>query len=206
MSEHGKENNPIKTQTEAHAHLRALHKPKRIVHSAAIIENEYVDLGKDVSIGAYSHIGREGFAFDPESGFRQRLPHMGKVVIGDDVEIGSNTCIDRGILSDTIIGKETKIDNLVQVGHNAVIGSNCLIVAGTVIGASSVLGSNVFVGMNVSIKDQIRIGSNVVIGAGAIVIDDIPSDVVVYGNPGRVVRQIKSGKDPLPLGLRPHAK
>ena len=60
--------------------------------------------------------------------------------------------------------------------------------------------------MNVSIKAPIRIGSTVVIGAGAIVIDDIPSDVVVYGNPGRVVRQIKSSKDPLPLGLRSHAK
>lgn len=206
MSEYGKESNPIENQAEAHTQLRAFHKPKRIVHPTAIIENEYVDLGKDVSIGAYSHIGREGFAFDPESGFRQRLPHMGKVVIDNDVEIGSNTCIDRGILSDTIIGKETKIDNLVQVGHSVVIGSNCLIVAGTVIGGSSILGSNVFVGMNVSIKDRIKIGSNVVFGAGAIVIDDIPSDVVVYGNPGRVVRQIRAGKDPLPLGLRTYAK
>lgn len=115
----------------------------------------------------------------------RRFPHIGGVRIGANVEIGSNTCIDRGAIGDTVIGDGTKIDNHVHVAHNVRIGRDCIIVAGAVIGGSAVLGDRVFVGINASIKNKVRIGDDAVIGMGAVVTKDVPAGETWVGNPAR---------------------
>ena len=176
---------PFSTQAEAHAYLRTLPKPERKIHPTVVFEGSFL-IGHNVGIGAYSVIGKEGFGFDPQDR-SQRWNHRGRVVIKDGVEIGANTCIDRGVLTDTIIGENTKIDNLVHVGHGAVIGKNCIIVAGTVLGGSSRIGDNCFIGMNASIKDHVTIGDNVTVGMGAVVIKDVPDNQTVVGNPAKPI-------------------
>ena len=178
MSTENNKNKPFKSQQEAHNHLRSLPKPTPYIHPTAIIDKCVIG-GKDITIGAYSVIGKEGFGFDPESKFSQRWPHVGNVILGNYVEIGANTCIDRGTLDSTIVGENTKIDNLVHVGHSAKIGKGCVIVAGSVIGGSSVLGDGVFVGMGVRIRDHVTIGDNAFLCMGAIVTKDVPAGAKV---------------------------
>jgi len=136
-------------------------------------------MGKDATIAAYAVIGKEGFGFDPLTGFSQRWPHTGNVVLGDNVEIGAHTCIDRGTLDSTRIGNDTKIDNLVHVGHNAIIGKGCVIVAGSIIGGSSVIGDGVFIGEGVKIRDHVTVGDNAFLCMGAIVTRDVPAGTKV---------------------------
>ena len=170
---------PFKTKEEAHVYLRGLPKAERRISNTAIIRLPYVVLGKDLHIGDYSVIGEMGFGFDPNTwklskqGDIRRWNHIGHVVIKDNVEIGNNTCIDRGALDDTIIGKSTKIDNLVHIAHSVKLGERCLVVAGTVIGGSTVIGDNCFIGINASIRDNITIGDNVFIGMGQVVKNDV---------------------------------
>lgn len=190
-------NNRFKSRTEAQAYLRTLGVPRREVHPTATIE--HAELGKNVGIGPYTVIGKEGFGFDPESNFTRRWVHLGRVLIGDDVEIGAHVCIDRGVLGDTIIGESVKLDNFVHISHNCVIGSNCLLAAGTVIGGSCVIGSNVFVGLNATVKDHVTVGRNVVIGCGATITRDVPDNTTVYDKPLRVIRPVNLKTDPLPI-------
>lgn len=133
-------------------------------------------------IGVYTMIGGDGFGYARrEDGTLLKMPHRGNVIIEANVEIGSNTCIDRAVEGSTIIGAGTKIDNLVHVAHGVKIGKNCLIVAGTVIGGSSEIGNNCFLGINCSIKNKVNIGNNVTIGMGAIVLADVPDNTTVIG-------------------------
>ena len=127
-------------------------------------------IGSNVIINAGAKIGQEGFGYiKDENGNFMQFPHIGRVIIGDNVEIGANTCIDRGALLDTIICKNTKIDNLCHVAHNVKIGNNCLVAAGAEISGSVVIGDNVYIGPKSSIIDGIVIGDGVTIGIGAIV-------------------------------------
>lgn len=131
-------------------------------------------IGSNVIIHAGAKIGNEGFGYIQNlDGQYIQFPHIGKVIINDGVEIGANTCIDRGALSDTIIGANTKIDNLCHIAHNVKIGKNCLITAKVEISGSSVIGDNVYIGPNATIIDSITIGDNAVIGMGAIVRHDV---------------------------------
>lgn len=115
---------------------------------------------------------------------------------GEGVEIGRNTCIDKGSYRDTVIGENTKIDNLVHIGHNARIGRNCLIVAGTVVGGSAEIGDSCYIGMNVSIRDHVKVGKHVLIGAGSVVLKDIPDYDIVAGNPAVSIKQrVKLSKE-----------
>lgn len=142
-----------------------------------------VEVLGSVFIGNNSSIGGIGFGFTEG----ERNPHIGGVVLHDGVEIGSNTCIDRGCLGDTVIGERTKIDNRVHIAHNVRIGKECQIVAGAVIGGSAVLGDGVFVGINASIKNKVRIGDGAIIGMGAVVLHDVPAGNTVVGNPAQIL-------------------
>lgn len=146
--------------------------------------------GKDCFIHPTTTIGNPGFSFtrDKDTLELTRKPHTHQVIIGDNVEIGANTNIDRGSWRDTTIGDGTKIDALVHVGHNTHIGKNCIIVSGVVIGGSSVIGDNCWLGMNSSIKDHTTIGNNVIVGAGAVVLDNVSDGDIVAGVPARSIR------------------
>ena len=156
------------------------------IHPTAVISN--AKIGKNVIIGAGTVIGGEGFGYMPdEDGSLVQFPHIGGIIIEDDVEIGANVCIDRGALGDTIIGRGTKIDNLVHVAHNVKIGKNCQIICLVGIGGSVEIGDNSFVGISACIRNQIKIGKNATIGMGAVVIKDVPDNATVIGNPARPI-------------------
>ena len=137
-------------------------------------------IGSNVIINAGSKIGQEGFGYIKDlDGNNIQFPHIGKVIIQDYVEIGSNTCIDRGALLDTEIGEHTKINNLVHVAHNVKIGKNCLITAQINIGGSVTIGGNVFIGPNSTIIDGISIGNGATIGMGSIVRKKVDSKTTI---------------------------
>ena len=112
-----------------------------------------------------------------------RIPHIGKVLLMKGVEIGSGTTIDRGSISDTILGENTFVDNLVQIGHNVRIGKNCMIVSQVGISGSTVIGDNVVIGGQAGISGHLKIGNNVKIGGNSGVIKDIPDNKKVMGYP-----------------------
>lgn len=136
-------------------------------------------------------VGSDGFGYVKEMDKIYKFPQLGRVVIEDDVEIGSNTTIDRGSLSDTTIGAGSKIDNLCQIAHNVRIGKNLLMAAQCGISGSTVLGNNVTMGGQSGITDNVVIGDNVTIGAKSAVIGSIKSGSVVWGVPARPIAQTK---------------
>jgi UDP-3-O-[3-hydroxymyristoyl] glucosamine N-acyltransferase len=117
-----------------------------------------------------------------------KLPQIGRVVIQDHVEIGANTTIDRGALRDTVIGEGTKIDNLVQIGHNVVIGRHCIIVAQTGISGSAELGDFVALGGQVGVVGHVKIGAGAQIAASSNVRGDVPPGSRWGGTPAKPVR------------------
>ncbi|MBU1128038.1 MAG: UDP-3-O-(3-hydroxymyristoyl)glucosamine N-acyltransferase [Candidatus Omnitrophica bacterium] len=145
--------------------------------------------GKNVIIHAGSVIGADGFGYIPKDGKIFKVPQLGQVIIGDDVEIGANTCIDKGAFSDTVIGESTKIDNLVQIGHNVRIGRNVLIAAQLGIGGSSSIGDNTMTGGQAGVSDHTHIGDNVKVAAQAGVIRDVKSGATIFGYPARDARE-----------------
>lgn len=157
-----------------------------ILHPGAIVYDN-VELGKNVEIHANCVIGEIGSAFVADKhGNRVKFPHIGKCIISDNVEVGALSYINRGSLSDTVIGKGTKIGNSVCVGHNVEIGENCVIVANSTIAGSCKIGDNVYIGINACIRNGITIGEGAYIGMGAVVTKDVPEGVTVYGNPARI--------------------
>ena len=132
-----------------------------------------------------ARIGQDGFGFVPGPDGHLKVPQVGRVVIQDDVEIGANSAIDRGSIRDTIIGEGTKIDNLVQVGHNVSVGRHCLL-AGTVgIAGSVTLGDFVALGGNVGVAPHITIGAGASVAAKSGVFNDIPPGERWGGYPAR---------------------
>jgi UDP-3-O-[3-hydroxymyristoyl] glucosamine N-acyltransferase len=152
---------------------------------------ENVEIGMNVIVHSGTVIGSDGFGYAQEKGVHRKVPQIGRVKIEDDVEIGANVTIDRAALGVTRIGRGTKIDNLVQIGHNADIGENCIIVAQVGIGGSTRVGNDTILAGQVGLSGHIKIGSRVVIGAQSGVTKDIPDDTTVFGYPAREIRKTK---------------
>ena len=151
------------------------------IGSFVIIKNSIIE--NDVHITDGVKIGSKGFGFIPNKSKNFRIPHIGKVLLKRGVEIGSGTTIDRGSISDTILGENTFVDNLVQIGHNVKIGKNCMIVSQVGISGSTVIGDNVVIGGQAGISGHLKIGNNVKIGGNSGVIKDIPDNKKVMGYP-----------------------
>lgn len=142
-------------------------------------------IGKRAIIHAGAVIGNDGFGFVRMAEKQVKIPQVGSVIIGDDVEIGANVCIARGTLGDTVIGSGTKIDSLVQIAHNVHIGQNCTIVAQVGISGSTVVEDNVTIAGQAGVIGHIRIGKNSVVAAKAGVTKDIGAGECVSGYPAQ---------------------
>jgi len=150
-------------------------------------------IGKNVRIKSCSVIGGNGFGYDKgedESAY-QFLPHFGRVIIEDEVDIGSNTCIDKGSLSDTIIRKGVKIDNLVHIAHNVDIGENTLVIACSMVAGSVVIGENSWIAPAASIRNGLKIGKNCTVGLGSVLTNDIGDNSTVLGVPAVDIEDFK---------------
>jgi UDP-3-O-[3-hydroxymyristoyl] glucosamine N-acyltransferase len=149
------------------------------------------EIGNRVRIHSGSVIGADGFGYVPDGGVHLKVPQIGNVIIRDDVEIGACVTIDRGALGPTIVGKGTKIDNLVQIAHNVTLGDHCLIVSQAGIAGSTRLGNYVVLGGQVGLAGHLKIGNRVTIAAQSGVMDNIADGEKWFGYPAQPDRQTK---------------
>ena len=176
----------------------------KIGHNTIIEKN--VSIGDNCSIGSNSIIrnsliknnvkildncviGKHGFGFFPNKNNNLRYPHIGIVIIEENCEIGCGSTIDRGSMSNTVIGKNTYLDNQIHIAHNVKIGENSIIAGQVGIAGSSIIGSNVKIGGQAGISGHIKIGNNVEIGGGSGVIRNIPDNTKVMGYPAKKIRE-----------------
>jgi UDP-3-O-[3-hydroxymyristoyl] glucosamine N-acyltransferase len=176
----------------------------------SVVIGSDVRIGRDCAIGAHVSIlhaligdrvilhpgvrlGQDGFGFLPSRHGHQKIPQTRRVIIQDDVEIGANTTIDRGATRDTVIGEGTKIDNLVQIGHNTCIGRHCLIVSQVGISGSVTVGDYAMLGGQVGVADHIVIGEGAMIGARAGIMSNVPPGGRWAGYPAEPVIEWKRG-------------
>ena len=152
-----------------------------VIGSGVIIKNSIV--GNNVVIQDGCKIGQKGFGFIPINDKNIKFPHIGKIMISDNVEIASGCTIDRGSIDDTVIGKNTYLDNQVHIAHNVKIGSNCMIAGQVGFAGSSIIGNNVSIGGQAGISGHLKIGNNVKIGGGSGVVKDIEDNQIVMGYP-----------------------
>ncbi len=157
------------------------------IGSNVILRNTIVD--DNVSILDGCIIGKKGFGFFPNNEKNIKYPHIGIVIIKENCEIGSGSTIDRGSLSNTIIGKNTYLDNQVHIAHNNKIGDNCIIAGQVGFAGSSTLGNNVMIGGQAGVSGHLKVGDNVQIGGGSGVISDVPNNSKVMGYPAKNLRE-----------------
>ena len=152
-----------------------------------------VTIGKNCHISSGAVIGADGHGYVLDENNRyKKIRHMGNVVIGDNVDIGANSCVDRGVLDDTTIGDNTKIDNLVQVAHNVVIGENCMITAGVVICGSCTVGDSCWLAPGAVIKNGASVASHNQIGMNSVVYRSIKqTDTIYVGNPAVPIKSYR---------------
>jgi UDP-3-O-[3-hydroxymyristoyl] glucosamine N-acyltransferase len=154
-----------------------------IIWSGAVVR-ERCHIGNDCIIHPNATIGADGFGFrpDPQRGL-VKIPQIGNVVLGNNVEIGANTCVDRGKFSSTILGDGCKIDNLIQIGHNSKLGRFCVMAGQSGLAGSVTLGDGVLIGGSASITDHVTIGDGSIIGGGSGVTKDVPAGKTLLGYP-----------------------
>tara|TARA_B100002051_G_scaffold227956_1_gene224291 strand:+ start:232 stop:1212 length:981 start_codon:yes stop_codon:yes gene_type:complete len=157
------------------------------IGSNVIIRNSIIKDNVTILDGCI--IGKKGFGFFPNKNQNIRYPHIGIVIINDGCEIGCGSTIDRGSLSNTVIGKNTFLDNQVHVAHNNRIGDNCIIAGQVGFAGSSILGNNVMIGGQAGVSGHLKIGNNVHIGGGSGVINDISDNTKVMGYPAKNLRE-----------------
>lgn len=156
-----------------------------VLYPRAVVYDDSV-IGERVILHAGTVVGSDGYGFTPdEAGHHLKIPQLGNVVIGDDVETGANVAIDRGTFGSTVIGRGTKLDNLVHIGHNDRIGEDCLIVSQTGISGSVTVGDRVTLAGQVGVAGHLAIGSDTVVLARTGVTKDIPAKSMVSGFPAR---------------------
>jgi len=163
---------------------------RSVLHAHVVLRSD-VDVGCDVVIHAGSVLGSDGFGYVFDGTRHAKIPQVGRVVIEDEVEIGANVAIDRAMLGQTVIGRGTKIDNLVQIGHNTVVGSHAIIVAQTGISGSCRVGHGAVLGGQVGLADHVAIGDRAQVGSQSGVARDVPAGTAVLGSPARPAAEAK---------------
>ncbi|WP_440910503.1 UDP-3-O-(3-hydroxymyristoyl)glucosamine N-acyltransferase [Candidatus Pelagibacter sp.] len=157
------------------------------IGSNTIIRNSLIS--NNVKVLDNCVIGKHGFGFFPDKNKNLRYPHIGIVIIEENCEIGCGSTIDRGSMSNTVIGKNTYLDNQIHIAHNVKIGENSIIAGQVGIAGSSIIGSNVKIGGQAGISGHIKVGNNVEIGGGSGVIKNIPDNSKVMGYPAKNIRE-----------------
>ncbi len=162
--------------------------PRSVLRAHASMEHCIAGAGVVLHQGA--RVGNEGFGFiTTKAGEHVTVPQIGRVILGDGVEIGANSCVDRGAGGDTVLGPGTRLDNLVQIGHNVKTGRGCVIVAQVGIAGSAELGDYVVVAAQAGLVGHIKVGSQARIGAQAGVMNDVPAATDVVGSPAWPARE-----------------
>lgn len=156
-----------------------------------VVIRENTQVGDRTIIHSGAVIGSDGYGYETNEGNHEKIPHTGFVLIEEDVEIGANTCIDRGRFQKTWIQKGSKIDNLVQIAHNVIIGPNSLIVSQAGISGSTELGKNVIVAGQAGLVGHITVGDFAIIGAGAGVTKPVAAKAIVLGSPAKPIGEQK---------------
>ncbi|MCG8750292.1 UDP-3-O-(3-hydroxymyristoyl)glucosamine N-acyltransferase [Tenacibaculum finnmarkense] len=159
-----------------------------VIWSGTVVRERSI-IGNDCIFHSNVSIGADGFGYRPSVQGLTKIPHIGNVIIGNQVEIGANSCVDRGKFSATILGDGCKIDNLVQIGHNCVLGKFCIMAGSSGLAGSVTLGDGVIIGGSASIKDHVTIHSGATVGAGSGVITDVPAGKTVLGYPATDARE-----------------
>ena len=163
-------------------------KGTKIYHNVVIRKGTII--GKNCIIKSGTVIGEEGYGYSRYKDKMIHVPHLGNVVLEDEVEIGSNCSIDRGTMENTVIGTGSKIDNLCHIAHNVQIGKNVMIVANSVICGSVCIRDDAYVAPGGIIKNQIEVGEKCIIGIGSVVLNSTQSNKVLVGIPARPLRDV----------------
>lgn len=164
------------------------------IGSGTIIKNNVsiecpAKIGKNVIISSGVVIGEDGFGYFTDiHGKRKRVPHIGGVIIEDDVRIGENVCVSRGCLGNTTIGRGAQIDSLTHIAHNVCIGEGAHIVCNVCLNGSCKIGNEAWIAPGSNIKNQVQVGAKAIIGLGAVVTHDIPENAVAVGIPAKTIR------------------
>jgi UDP-3-O-[3-hydroxymyristoyl] glucosamine N-acyltransferase len=161
-----------------------------LLFPSAVIYHQCV-LGNRVRIHSGTVIGADGFGFVFDQGQHRKVLQIGNVVIHDDVEIGANSCVDRGALGSTVIGRGTKIDNQVQIAHNVIVGEHCLIAAQGAIAGSSKIGNYCVLAGQVAVSGHVKVGNQVTLAARTGVMNDLPDNTKWWGAPQLPEREAK---------------
>jgi UDP-3-O-[3-hydroxymyristoyl] glucosamine N-acyltransferase len=158
-----------------------------IEHNVTIMKGTVI--GENCLIRGNVNIGGSGFGFErDESGKSIKFIHLGRVLIGNSVEVGAGSCIAKGTMGNTVIEDNVKIDNLVQVAHNSYLKSGSFILSGAAIGGSVVVGKNAWVGPNSVIYQKKNVGNNAIIGMGSVVLKNVKPLDTVFGNPSKSIK------------------
>jgi UDP-3-O-[3-hydroxymyristoyl] glucosamine N-acyltransferase len=163
-----------------------------ILHAGVHLYHD-VTLGNRVTINSGTVIGADGFGYERnQNGKLEKFPHLGGVLVEDDVEIGANACIDRGTLGNTVIRCGAKIDNLVHISHNVVVGRDAAVIAVAMVGGGTTIGDGAWIAPSAALRDRLTIGAGATVGIGAVVTKDVPDNTTVIGSPAKPASEFKA--------------